>query len=265
MQDYTDYLSFSKKLALEAGNILIKYFGKPNSISHKSSLIDLVTNADIESEALIINSIKLKYPTHTIITEESNLDKKISDFTWVIDPLDGTTNFIHNLPIFAVSIGLKYKGNTIVGVVYNPAANKMFYALKGAGSFLNEYQINVSSSNTLTESLIVTGFPYLHDKKWDNSFLIFKEFYSKSQGVRRLGAAALDLCFVAMGRFEVFDEFNLKSWDVCAGALIAEEAGATVSDWNGSKYPSSGKRIIATNGKVHDESLKILNNYKIFF
>ena len=186
-----------------------------------------------------------------------------SDFRWVIDPLDGTTNFVHNLPIFAVSIGLQYKEKTILGVVYNPAADKMFYASNNNGAYLNEEIINISSSNTLSDSLIVTGFPYIHDKKWDISFDIFKTVYSKTRGVRRLGAAALDLCFVAMGRFEGFYEFNLKPWDICAGSIIAKEAGAKVTDWNDKALPFSGKRILATNRKIHNEMVNILTSKEV--
>ena len=267
MQDFSEHLNFTKELAFESGKILSKYFGNISSIKKKTSSIDLVTNVDIESDRLIIKSIQNKFPNHTIVTEESHLEEKNSDFKWIIDPLDGTTNFIHNLPIFAVSIGLQYKNNTVLGVVYNPAADKMFHAINKKGSYLNDKRIFTSSSKTLSESLIVTGFPYLHDKKWEKSFSIFKDFYSKTQGVRRLGAAALDLCFVAMGRFEVFYEFNLKPWDICAGSIIAEEAGAKVTDWNGFKYPSSGKRIIASNRYVHDEALKVLksNASEVFF
>tara|TARA_B100002052_G_scaffold252233_1_gene240706 strand:- start:9559 stop:10359 length:801 start_codon:yes stop_codon:yes gene_type:complete len=258
MQDFSEQLNFTKELAFDSGKILSKYFGNVQSIHKKSTPIDLVTNADIESENLIIKSIQKKFPNHTIISEESHLTNKGNDFTWVIDPLDGTTNFVHNLPIFAVSIGLKFKNRTVLGVVYNPAADKMFFASKNKGAYLNDKIISVSSSNTLSDSLIVTGFPYLQDKKWNDSFSIFKQFYSKTQGVRRLGAAALDLCFVAMGRFEVFYEFNLKSWDICAGSIIAEEAGALITDWDGSKCPESGERILASNGYVHKEALNIL-------
>ena len=139
----------------------------------------------------------------------------------------------------------------------------MFYATINNGSYLNEKTINISSSNTLNDSLIVTGFPYIHDKKWDISFDIFKTVYSKTRGVRRLGAAALDLCFVAMGRFEGFYEFNLKPWDICAGSIIAKEAGAKVTDWNDKILPFSGKRILATNGKIHNEMVNILTSKEL--
>jgi len=263
MSNYSQYLDFTKELAFEAGKVLNDHFGNIKSINKKTASIDLVTEADLHSEKILINKILKKYPNHTIITEESHLIDKKSDFRWVIDPLDGTTNFVHNLPIFAVSIGLQYKEKTILGVVYNPAADKMFYASMNNGAYLNEKSINISSSNTLSDSLIVTGFPYLHDKKWDISFDIFKTIYSKTRGIRRLGAAALDLCFVAMGRFEGFYEFNLKPWDICAGSIIAQEAGAKVTDWNNKELPFLGERILATNGKIHNEMVNILTSKEL--
>ena len=267
MSHYSEHLDFTREIAFESGKVLNNYFGNIKSINKKTSSIDLVTEADLSSEKILIDKIYKKYPDHTIITEESDLKNKNSDFRWVIDPLDGTTNFVHNLPIFAVSIALQYKQKTVLGVVYNPAADKMFYATINNGSYLNEKPINISSSNTLSNSLIATGFPYLHDDRWDLSFDIFKIIYSKTRGIRRLGSAALDLCFVAMGRFEGFYEFNLKPWDICAGTIIAHEAGAKVTDWNNNKLPFSGKRILATNGKIHKEMISILNSkkYDIFY
>ena len=239
------------------------FFENGNSIiKTKISNIDLLTEADTKSEKLIIDKIQDKYPNHSILSEEAGFIDKKSDYKWVVDPLDGTTNFANNLPIFAVSIGLQKNNQTICGVVYNPAANKCFYAEKGKGSFLNSKQIHVNSSNTLSESLLVTGFPYTHDSYYDKGFLVFKDFYDRTQGVRRLGAAALDLCFVAMGRFAGFYEFKLNPWDICAGALIAQEAGAVCSDWNNSIMPESGLRILCTNGKVHSEMVKILSKPK---
>jgi len=263
MSDYSQYLDFTREIAFKSGKVLNNYFGNIKSINKKTASIDLVTEADLHSEKILIDKIQKKYPEHTIITEESDLKGNNSDFRWVIDPLDGTTNFVHNLPIFAVSIGLQYKEKTILGVVYNPAADKMFYASNNNGAYLNEEIINISSSNTLSDSLIVTGFPYIHDKKWDVSFDIFKTVYSKTRGVRRLGAAALDLCFVAMGRFEGFYEFNLKPWDICAGSIIAKEAGAKVTDWNNKILPFSGKRVLATNGKIHNEMVNILTSKEL--
>ena len=240
----------------------MKYFGNISKLKTKSNNIDLVTKADIESEKYIIKEIKDKYPKHSILAEESGVNSNNKEYLWVIDPLDGTTNFSHNLPIFAVSIALQKNNKTICGVVYNPAADKCFYAEQSKGSFLNKKRLKVSSCKTLSEALIATGFPYLHDDKYDKSFLIFKEFYDSGHGLRRLGAASLDLCFVAMGRLDGYYEYELKKWDICAGAIIALEANAKVTDWDNNKFPDNGKRIVASNKKIHDEMISILNNKK---
>ena len=268
MQTISEILDFTSKAAINAGKILNKNFGKLQNIKDKSSAIDLCTNADIESEEYLIKKIKENFPNHSILSEEMGEKNTNSKYLWVIDPLDGTTNFVHNLPIFSVSIGLVKKGEgTICGVVYNPAAGKLFHAIKNQGAFLNNKPISVTSSSTLSKSLLVTGFLYSHDKYYDLSFSIFKDFYDRTQGVRRLGAASLDLCFIAMGRFDGFYEFNLKPWDICAGALIAQEAGAICSDWDNSTLPESGKRILCTNGKIHKEMISVLNKkpYNIFY
>ena len=268
MTDLKKILQFSEELCLSAGEILNRNFGKIKEVKNKSTAIDLCTNADIESEEFIIKKIQETFPKHSILSEEIGELDSDSEYLWVIDPLDGTTNFTHNLPIFAVSIGLVKKGQgTICGTVYNPAADKLFCAAKNKGAFLNKKHISTTSSNTLSKSLLVTGFPYIHDRYYDLSFSIFKDFYDRTQGVRRLGAASLDLCFVAMGRFDGFYEFNLKPWDICAGALIANEAGATCSDWDNSKLPDSGIRILCSNGSIHNEMVDVLNQgqYKIFY
>jgi len=253
-----EMLEFAKITAKGAGAILMEHFGKISSYDRKSSHIDLLTIADTQSEAFILKEITKTFPDHHIIAEESATVENNSDYRWVIDPLDGTTNFVHSLPIFAVSIGLEYKDETIVGVVYNPAADKCFWAEKNGGAFLNGEAIHITSTNTLSNSLLVTGFPYTHDGRWSKGFDLFKTLYGKTQGVRRLGAAALDFCFVAMGRFEGFWEFGLEPWDVCAGAFIVKEAGGKVSDWDDSPMPFSGNRILATNGHIHKELLKVL-------
>ena len=256
--NHSGMLDFAIETAKQAGSIIMQHFGKISSVDRKSTDIDLLTIADTESEAYILDRIKTTHPQHHIIAEESDLTERNSDYRWVIDPLDGTTNFVHNLPIFAVSMGLQYKEETILGVVYNPAANKCFWAEKNGGAYLNDKPIHITSTNTLSNSLLVTGFPYIHDDRYEKSFTLFKKLYGKTQGIRRLGAAALDFCFVAMGRFEGFWEFGLQPWDVCAGALILEEAGGLVTDWDGSPMPFSGKRILATNGHIHTEMIKIL-------
>lgn len=256
---HSQLLKFAIQTAKGAGSILMEHFGRISSYEHKSTSIDLVTIADTQAESYIIGEINKSFPDHHIIAEESNTIDNNSEYRWVIDPLDGTTNFVHNLPIFAVSIGLQYKEETIVAVVYNPAVDKCFWAEKNGGAFLNGDSIQITSTNTLGNSLLATGFPYAHDDRWSKCFDLFKLFYGKTQGVRRLGAAALDFCFVAMGRFEGFWEFGLQPWDVCAGALIVKEAGGKVSDWDNSPMPFSGKRALATNGQIHNEMVEVLS------
>jgi len=267
LSQYKQYLDFAINIAKRAGDIHLSYFGNISSLKTKSNNIDLVTKADIDSEKYIISQIELNFPNHSILSEEKGNINKNSKFTWVIDPLDGTTNFAHNLPIFSVSIGLMKNNNIICGVVYNPAANKCFYAEKNKGAFLNNSQIMCTKTKKLKNTLLATGFPYLHDDRYDISFDIFKEFYDKTRGIRRLGAASLDLCFVAMGRFDGFYEFELRPWDICAGSLIVTESGGIVTDWDGEKLPKSGKRILATNKFIHKQMKAILkkNKYKLFF
>ena len=267
MQNQSEFLQFALGVAREAGDLQLRYFGNISTVTKKSSNIDLLTNADIESEKLIVSRIRETYPNHSIVSEESEEILANSNYTWIIDPLDGTTNFTHNLPIFAVSIALKKSNKIICGVVYNPAADKCFYAERGKGAFLNGEAIYPTKSDALSDCLLATGFPYLHDHKYDLSFIVFKDFYDRTRGLRRLGAAALDLCFVAMGRFDGFYEYNLNSWDICAGSLIAEEAGCIVSDWDGSGFPHDGSRILCSNNKIHAEMVKVLTkaDYSIFF
>ena len=263
----SEYTKFAINVAKKAGSLQMLYFGNITEIKKKSSHIDILTEADTKSEKLIIKEITKKYPNHSIVSEESNDIYNQDEYTWIIDPLDGTTNFTHNLPIFAVSIALLKNNNIISAVVYNPAADKCFYAEINKGAYLNSNKISISSSNTLSDSLLATGFPYLHDLRYDLSFDLFKEFYDKTRGLRRLGAAALDLCFVAMGRFDGFYEFELNSWDIAAGSLIVKEAGGLVTDWDGKMFPLNGKRILASNEKIHHEMINILTNdkYKIFY
>lgn len=254
-------LDFAKDIAKSAGNILMQHFGNLKNIQHKSR-VDLVSEADIASEAEIVKLISIKYPDHDIITEEQDFENKGSDWKWIIDPLDGTTNYVHSLPIFAVSIGLKYKNETVIGVVYNPAENELYHAIKGQGAFKNNKKIEVSKINKLGKSLLVTGFAYDHNQEWELSFDLFRDIYRKTQGIRRLGAAALDFCYIAQGRFDGFFEINLFPWDICAGDLILREAGGFTCGWKGEQLPYSGKKVIATNGNIQDELLEIIQTEK---
>ena len=268
MSQYNDLIDLAKHTTLEAAHIILS---KSDELKNIESTVlsgkETKIKADEVLEDLIIR--KLENTGITILSEESGyVNTNNSNLIWIIDPLDGTTNFAHNLPIFAVSIGLvKNMRQTISGVVYNPAADKCFYAEAQKGAYLNGRIISPSNTNSLSDSLIATGFPYLHDKKYDLSFKIFKDFYDSTHGIRRLGAAALDLCFVAMGRFDGFYEYSLNSWDICAGSLIAHEAGCKVSDWDGKMLPHNGDRILCSNEKIHNDMVSILtkDEYEIFF
>ncbi|MBC8198229.1 MAG: inositol monophosphatase [Candidatus Marinimicrobia bacterium] len=259
--DLSFKLNFTMSLAKEAGEILMYHYGNLKNIRQKSR-VDLVSEADLASEKLIVEKIQSQFPTHDIMTEEQDFKSKGSDWTWVIDPLDGTTNYVHSLPIFAVSIGLKYKSETVIGVVYNPAVDAMYHAVIDKGAFRNGDEIHVSKTKKLGDSFLVTGFAYDHNDEWELSFDLFRDIYRKSQGIRRLGAAALDLCFVAQGRFDGFFEINLFPWDITAGDLILREAGGFTSGWKGENLPASGKKVLATNGIIQDEILDIFQNEK---
>ena len=244
--------------AYRSAEILNKYFGKLFTITKKGP-DDLVTEADIESEKQIISTIRRRFPDHQILAEESGLDSAgDSGCRWIIDPLDGTTNFTHQLPIFSISIAFAVDDEIAVGLVLNPVSGELFSAIRGKGATLNASAIKVSAQEKISESLLVTGFPY--DSKMNLKPLVFRfeKCLKASRGIRRLGSAALDLCFVACGRFEGFWEENLKPWDTAAGLLIAQEAGATVTDFSGSAYTLDKKEILATNGRIHMEMQSLM-------
>jgi myo-inositol-1(or 4)-monophosphatase len=251
------YLNLVKNTAIGAayrsGEILRRHMGSLESIEKKGPK-DLVTAADLESEKQIKATILERFPDHQIIAEESS--KEISDTngcTWIIDPLDGTTNFAHQVSIFSVSIAFAQNGELKTGVVFNPVSGELFSAVKAEGAWLNGVAIHVSDCEKISESLLVTGFPY-DIKQGPRPYMDkFANCLSAAIGVRRLGSAALDLCFVACGRFEGFWEENLKPWDTAAGTLIAREAGAMVTDFSGQAYDIFKKEIIASNGHIHQD------------
>lgn len=254
-------LELAKQIAIraayQAGRILHDYFGHLTDITKKGD-IDLVTAADLASEKAILEVIHATFPNHAILAEESGSTGMPSEYTWIIDPLDGTTNFVHGLPVFAVSIGLSYQEEMEIGVVFNPLSGELFCATRGHGATLNNRQISVSQANNLQESLLVTGFPYdLHDRS--NSLIQrFHGCLLAAQGIRRLGSAALDLCYVACGRFDGFWEENLKPWDTAAGFLIMSEAGGQVSTFNNTPYRPGAETILATNGRIHAAMVGLL-------
>lgn len=248
----------TKKIAIGAGELLRKKFGKIKKIDFKGE-INIVTEADCISQEYIKKSIREKYSEHNILSEEDLEIKSSNPFRWIIDPLDGTTNFAHGLPIFAVSIAVEYKGEIFAGVVYNPISKELFWAEKGEGAFLGKKRIKVSETNILSKALLATGFPYDIREDANNNLDHFSKFALRAQAIRRLGAAALDLCYVACGRFDGFWELKLFPWDVAAGILIVEEAGGKVTDFKGLPTNIYSREIVASNGKIHDEMIEVLN------
>jgi myo-inositol-1(or 4)-monophosphatase len=229
------------------------------NIEHKG-VNDLVSYVDKEAEKLIVAQLKTILPQADFVTEEGTEIAKVSDLYWVVDPLDGTTNFLHGLPVFSISIGLIQNKEVVVGVVYEINQSECFTAFKGGGAYRNSEKISISPINDLKESLIATGFPYDLLNKADVYFEIMKELQLNSHGLRRLGSAAVDLCYVACGRFEAYYEFNLKPWDVTAGILIVQEAGGVVTDFSNSNSSLNGLEILAA-GNIHAPLLAIIQKH----
>ena len=246
------FLAVAKEAAREAGAILLFEHARPQKISYKGE-VDLVTETDRRSEDVIVARLRREFPDHAIVAEEgSGGAASPSRYVWHVDPLDGTTNFAHGYPCFAVSIALLEDGEPVVAVVFNPVSNEFFSAARGHGAFLNEKRIHVSSVDRLATSLVATGFP-THKRTDSLNIHYYWEFTLRSHGVRRDGAASLDLCSVACGRFEAFWEFGLKSWDTAAGMLLVTEAGGKVTDLSGGPYHPGGPSLLVSNGRVHTE------------
>lgn len=247
------------QIAKEAGEIIKEGFGKKFSIETKGSYTNLVTEYDKKSEATIINYIKKEFPSHSVLAEESGNHYSGSEYLWVIDPLDGTTNFAHGLPIFSVSIGVQKNGRTIYGVVYDVMRDSMYSAELGSGSFCNSRKLKVSDNSDIRKSVLVTGFPYNIAENPDHAFEHFIAFLKHARAVRRLGSAAIDFCYTAEGVFDGFWEVYLNPWDMCAGKLLVEEAGGLVTDFKSNEINIYSKQILATNNLIHKEMIRILN------
>lgn len=247
-------------IAKEAGEIIRHAYRKDFEIEFKTSHTNLVTEVDKKSEKLIIDFINKKYPGHGILAEESGGNYKNKEFVWVIDPLDGTTNFAHGLPIFSVSIGVLKNNEIIAGAVYDVMRDALYSSEKGGGSFCNSRKLKVSKNDLLAHSLLVTGFPYDISENPDKAIELFAGFLKTSRAVRRLGSAAIDLCYVADGIFDGFWEVNLNPWDICAGKLILEEAGGIFTDFQGKKQNIFNKQTLATNGGIHEEMMSIIDS-----
>lgn len=245
-----------KKALLEAGSILKKAMNRPKKIEYKSP-VSLVTEVDKRAERRIIEIVRRQFPDHSILAEES-VPSGRSPSKWIIDPVDGTTNFAHGLPMACVSIAYEKNGVVQVGGVWNPFTDEWFWGELGKGASLNGKKIRVSKNKTLSTSLLVTGFPYDRMERADYYLRIFKAFMMNTHGIRRLGSAALDLCYIACGRFDGYWEYNLAPWDQAAAVLIAKEAGATLTNFLGDPIDIYKKQTLATNGLIHKEMLKIL-------
>jgi myo-inositol-1(or 4)-monophosphatase len=244
-----------------AGAILLRYAKSGFRIEHKAK-INLVTDADHAAEQCVIDHIRNTFPTHCFLAEErGRVEQSPSPYLWVIDPLDGTTNFAHGYPAYCVSIGLEYEGRCILGVVYDPTRDELFSAVAGYGAELNGQPIHVSDTATLDHSLLVTGFAYDIRESPRNNLDHFSKFALKAQGLRRTGTAALDLCYVAAGRFDGFWEVQLSPWDMAAGSVIAQEAGGRLTNFCGDDLSIYGKELVASNGQIHQAMLKVLHEH----
>lgn len=249
-----------EKLASEAaeraGEALMRYFGRA-TVEFKGE-IDLVTEGDREAERVILGMIRERFPDHAVVAEESGAHAGQAPARWIVDPLDGTTNYAHGLPIFAVSIALEVDGRLQVGVVYNPATGEKFTARRGRGAARNGRPLRVSQTQELGRSLLVTGFAYNVRRTAETNLDHFANFLGTAQGLRRLGSAALDLCYVAAGAFDGYWETQLNLWDLAAGWLIVEEAGGKVTDLLGRPLTMEARQIVASNGKIHEAMLDVL-------
>jgi len=257
MNNYYRQLEIAVEAAHLAGSYQRHRFSSSLEIDMKGDK-DLVTEVDRESERLIITHLLSEFPDYNMVAEESVYPQGNSPFRWIIDPLDGTTNFAHSFPWFCVSIGLENAGEIVAGVIYNPMHDELFTAIRGGGAFINGRRLHVSSRSPLRSTLLGTGFPYDCASDPANNFANFICFQKAARGIRRAGAAALDLAYVAAGRLDGFWELKLKPWDVAAGVLMVREAGGTVSSYDGAPYDIYTHCIVASNGLIHDEMITLL-------
>ncbi len=250
-------LEVAIKAAQAGGEILMEKFGKAIRVAHKGA-VDLVTEADQAAEAVIIETIRQDFPEHDILAEEGDYGSRQNSHCWIVDPLDGTTNYAHGFPWFAVSVGLEVEGRIVAGVVLNPHNREMFVAEKGQGATLNGKPIAVSTVTDLDQSLLATGFPYDRKQTAANNYDNFVNFQQAAQACRRPGAASLDMACVAAGRFDGYWEMKLKPWDVAAGKLLVEEAGGKLTDFAGEPFDICGRECLASNGRIHQQMLAVL-------
>jgi myo-inositol-1(or 4)-monophosphatase len=255
-------IEHAERVGIEAiyngARVIRNHFGRISQINQKGAF-DLVTEADTESEKKIMETIRKAFPDHAILAEESGAKKGAAEYQWLIDPLDGTTNYVHHLPFFTIAIALTVRDKIVLGLVLNPMDGELYSAIAGKGAALNGKPIRVSSTASVCDSLLVTGFPYDFNEIVKPAMKRFSICQQASQGVRRLGSAALDICYLACGRFDGFWEQNLKPWDKAAGAIIAAEAGAVITNFSNQPFSINQKEILVTNGRIHQEMLSLLN------
>ncbi len=250
-----DFLTTAIEIARAAGGLLLPIFERRVRVEYKDG-VDIVTEADRASERLIVERLRAHFPDHAIVAEEGGGHASDSPYCWYVDPVDGTTNFAHSFPFFCVSIGLERAGEGVVGVVYDPIRDELFTAERGAGAWLNNRPIRVSSIAALPQSLLATGFPARRRHENPNIHFYY-QLNMVSHGVRRAGSAALDLCYVACGRMDAFWEFHLNPWDVAAGMVLVTEAGGRVTDMRGGPYNLSSETLVASNGLIHPELVRV--------
>lgn len=263
MKTVTQIKKEALPITLRAGEILLQNYGKVRRITHKGAhLINLVTDIDKKSEAFVVKSLLKAFPDHQILAEEGSLAKNSSPYKWLIDPLDGTTNYLHGFPFFAVSIALEIQGEVALGIVYAPMLRELFVAERKKGATLNGKKIHVSKGRDLARSLLATGFPYDVRVAERNNLNYFTAFVKKARAIRRAGAASIDLCYVACGRFDGFWELRLAPWDLGAGVLMVEESGGKVTNFEGKKLNIYGDDTAASNGKIHSALLRVIQSVK---
>ena len=248
------------RAACEAGALMKDRFNSDFRVDNKEGINNLVTEVDHASEKLIMGIIAENFPDHFILSEEIGEVKTASPFKWIIDPIDGTVNYANGIPICCVSIGLEKDGIMHMGCIFNPFLDELYFAEKGKGATLNEKPIHVSRKTQVIQSCLVTGFPYTYLDQPNGPLEVFARLIRKGIPVRRLGSAAMDLCWVAAGRFDGFYEHKLNAWDSAAGFLLVEEAGGRVTDFKGDPYSPYQPHILATNGRIHDELLRWVND-----
>ena len=258
------YLATATEIVLRAGEIQLARRASGFRVDKKGT-IDLVTEVDLECERMFREIVAERFPDHDVLAEElgaSTTGRTPSRYRWVFDPLDGTTNYAHGLPIFCASLALEIDGRVEVGAIFDPTRGELFTAERGEGAFVNGTPLVVSSTESLLEALLVTGFPYYVHQQSGDLVALCGEFLSRARAVRRLGSAALDLCYVAAGRFDAFWEQHLKPWDVSAGALIVEEAGGRITGMDGGPFDSGAGHLVASNARLHDQMLTVVREFR---